>query len=405
MIENLTKLAASGKLDNSFILWGISSQTRDIIAWLRQNGYSKHLLFIVDNFKSDYYHEYEGVPVVSPDNLTKQCKDCVPVIFSIRYPDSIRRQLNAYGFIHIYNLQDLQEKTLEEKCHISYNFKNRSEGKKYLCYVLTGYEPLLWDGTIARIEAFQNSSLDYCLVSSGKYDPVIDHIAERNGWSYLYTEKNQVCFIQNLVIDLHPSAEYIFKMDEDIFIGNNFFSRMIQEFHQIEQHGEYRIGFVVPVIPLNCCGYVSYLSLTGNKEEYERRFGRAYRSRYSAVFSIEETAGFLWDTIDNFDIMAQKFEANKGTRVLDCYYNTGCIMFSRDRWLMMGKWPENPQETGMGTDEAFIYQDNMEKDLSIYEIQGVLAGHLAFGHQKKRMLRYYQKHSGKFLLYKKPEDI
>ena len=80
-------------------------------------------------------------------------------------------------------------------------------------------------------------------------------------------------------------------------------------------------------------------------------------------------------------------------------------MFSRDRWLMMGKWPENPQETGMGTDEAFIYQDNMEKDLSIYEIQGVLAGHLAFGHQKKRMLRYYQKHSGKFLLYKKPEDI
>jgi len=44
----------------------------------------------------------------------------------------------------------------------------------------------------------------------------------------------------------------------------------------------------------------------------------------------------------------------------------------------------------MGMDEVYIYQDNVEKDRSIYEIQSVLAGHLAFGHQKQRMMKYYR---------------
>ena len=38
----------------------------------------------------------------------------------------------------------------------------------------------------------------------------------------------------------------------------------------------------------------------------------------------------------------------------------------------------------------------MKKDMSIYEIQSVLAGHLAFGHQKKRMIQYFQEHQDKF---------
>lgn len=196
--------------------------------------------------------------------------------------------------------------------------------------------------------------------------------------------------------NLHPAAEYIFKMDEDMFIGAGFFERMITEYQRIEAEGEYRIGFAVPVIPLNCCGYVSYLKLTGQKKVYEQRFGRAYRSGFSAVFNVIETAEFLWDTMSTFDAMAQRFLQNDGYQILNSYFNIGCIMFSRNRWLMMGKWPEKPGESGMGTDEGYIYQNNVENDLSIYEIQSALAGHLAFGHQKKRMLKYYQEHPEKF---------
>lgn len=398
MIESsLEKLAKSGKLDRPIVLWGINGRTAQIVAWMHTNGYGKNLLFIVDNFKYTFYQVYEGLPVYEPVKLREVDKDSVTAIFAVgKNQANIRKQLEAYGIAEIYNLMNLAEEKALASCNLPYHFKNRSKGKKYLCYILAGYDPVLWDSTLARVEAFQTEQVDYCLVSSGKYVSELDEMAERNGWSYLYTETNQVCFIQNMVITLHPDAEYIFKMDEDMFIGRGFFERMIEEYHRIEREGEYKIGYVVPVIPLNCCGYVSYLKLSGNLEAYERRFGRAYRSDFSAVFNVEETAEFLWDTMETFDGMAERFLENTGYQILNSYFNIGCILFSRSRWLMMGKWPEKPGESGMGTDEAYIYQDNVENSLSIYEVQGALVGHLAFGHQKKRMLSYYQEHPEKF---------
>ncbi len=314
----------------------------------------------------------------------------------------VLRQLGAYGISKVYNVRNLpgmKEDTTLYRYDLPYHFTNRSQGKDYLCYILAGYEPVLWNSTLARVEIFQHEKIDYCIVSSGKYDKDLEQIAERNHWSYLYTEQNQVCYIQNLAIELHPNAKYIFKMDEDIFIGKKFFEQMILEFHMIEETGEYEIGFAVPVVPLNCCGYVSYLNMIGRKEDYEKKFGRVYRSRFSGIY-LNEVAKFLWDTIDSFDNMAERFLENKENHILGCYYNIGCIMFTRKRWYMMGKWPEIPGESGMGRDEKFIFNDNIEKDMPIYEIGSVLAGHLAFGPQKQYMLQYYKNHFEKYAVNK-----
>lgn len=398
--ESLETLYSEGKLRKPVVLWGIGSQTPEVIEGLRDIGSDILVHAIVDNFKDTFYQEYMGIPVCNPQSLMALEKDSVIVLLAVNHADNIRRQLEAYGISEIYNLRSLTEGSRLNKCELSYYFLNRSKGRKSLCYVLAGYEQTLWDTTLARIEAFQSEEFDYCIVSSGKYDSYLDELAARNQWSYLYTEQNQVCFIQNLVVSLHPDAEYIIKMDEDIFIGKDFFTKMLNGFQRAEAEGEYRIGFAAPVIPLNCSGYVSYLDAIGGKEDYEQKFGRAYRSRFSAVFSIAETAEYLWDTMDTFDDMADRFAQNSEYKICDCYFNIGCIMFTRNRWLMMGKWPENPDETGMGIDEGYIYRDNCEKDMSIYEIQGALAGHLAFGHQKQRMLKYYQEHMDKFRIHK-----
>ena len=290
ILDNLRELERQQKLNQPVVLWGIGSQTKDVITWLRQNGYGGRLLFIVDNFKRTFCREYEGLPVESPAALTRLEKDSFTVILSINYAEDVWKQLNACGVTQIYNLRNLQERMVPYRYDIPWHFTDRSKGKKYLCYVLAGYEPELWKDTIGRLEIFQDPDVDYCLVVSGKQDKILAKISERNGWSYLYTEINQVCYIQNLVIELHPHAEYILKLDEDIFIGKDFFRQMIRGYRQIEQEGEYRIGFVVPVVPLNCCGYASYVKLIGKKEEYEQRFGRAYKSRFSAVFNVPETA-------------------------------------------------------------------------------------------------------------------
>ncbi len=394
--DNLNTLYLNQKLNKPIVIWGIGVQTEELVNGIHALDPSLDILMILDNFKDTFLTEYKGIPVKRPYALHELEKDSFIVFLSVNYAEAIRKQLNACGVTEVYNLRNMEEDISFKSCDLPYHFINRSKNRENLCYILAGYEPVLWENTLGRIEAFQSNEIDYCIVSSGKYDETLNQIALRNNWSYLYTDQNQVCYIQNLVIELHPAAEYIIKMDEDIFIGRNFFNSMVAEFHKIEKEGDYRIGFAAPVIPLNCSGYVSYLKLSGTKNSYEHRFGRAYKSRFSAVFNVVETAEFLWDTMDTFDSMADQFALNKGYEICDCYFNIGCIMYTRERWLMMGKWPENPDDSGMGTDEGYIYSDNVEKDLSIYEIKSVLVGHLAFGHQKERMMAYYKKNSAKF---------
>lgn len=323
-------------------------------------------------------------------------KDSFVVLIAVNFAEAIYKQLRSYDVMHVYNLNNLNEEIVVKKNEIEYQFIDRKKGKENLCYILAGYGQDIWEGTLARIEKFQSREWDYCLVSSGKYDEYLNIMAEKNGWSYLYTAKNQVCCAQNLVLEHHPEAKYIIKMDEDMFIGKDFFHLMLKEYKEIEKKGDYRIGFAVPVIPLNCSGYISYLNLIGKREEFEKKFGRSYRNRFSAVFSVLETAEYLWDTIDNFDFMAEKFTKNMGWEIIDSYFNIGCIMYTRERWCMMGKWPEDISVSGMGMDEVTIYEDNMQKDMSIYEIKSVLVGHLAFGHQKGRMMEYYKNNKQKF---------
>lgn len=395
MLNNIEQLHKEHKLDKDIIIWGVSNQNAEVIDKCR--AYGKEIYLIIDNFRCAFQKEFKDIPVRESKELHNIEKDNVVVLVTGGYAEAICRQVRAYGITEMYNLADLTAQNDAQAVYdIPYHFIDRKKNCKTLCYILSGYEQDLWDVTLGRIEAFQSEEVDYCLVSSGKYDAQLEALAERNQWSYLYTEQNQVCYIQNLVIDNHPCAEYIIKMDEDMFIGKDFFPQMISEFQRIEREGEYRIGFAVPVIPLNCNGYVTYLQKIGKKAEFEERFGRAYKSRFSAVFTSIEVAEYLWDTIDTFDAMADRFAEDKNYGICDCYFNIGCIMFARERWLMMGKWPERIGESGMGTDERFIYEDSVEKDMSVYEIQSVLVGHLAFGHQKRRMKEFFREHPEKF---------
>ena len=61
IIDSLKELEKSGKLDKPVVLWGINNITKEVITWLRLKGYGDKLLFIVDNFKYTFCHEYEGL--------------------------------------------------------------------------------------------------------------------------------------------------------------------------------------------------------------------------------------------------------------------------------------------------------------------------------------------------------
>lgn len=380
-----------------FMLWGIGENTEKLIHRIEEERSEGSIRCIIDNFRPEFQKQFMGIPVLYPYDVSKKDKTESTLIIDNNYSSDIIREAIAYGFESIYDVRHPDNRIEMSHCDFEYKFIDRSHGRKVLCYILTGYQNEIWDSTLTRIEKYQYPDIDYCLITSGKYDPYIDNMARKNDWSYLYSEKNQVCWIQNLVIDLHPAADYIIKMDEDIFIGKHFFKDMLQGYKKAELT-EYRIGFAAPVIPLNCCGYVSYLDSIGRRKEFEEKFGRAYRFRFSAVFNVEETAVWLCDTMESFDKMEDYFHAGMTTdpQIRACFFNVGCIMFSRKRWFLMGKFIENPNGSGMGADEKQICDNNCTNDMPIFEITNALVWHLAFGKQKHVMMDYYYRNKEKF---------
>lgn len=69
--DHLKELENQKKLEKSIVLWGIGRQTKEILAWFKQNGYRERILFIADNFKCTFHHQYEGIPVVDPEEIEK----------------------------------------------------------------------------------------------------------------------------------------------------------------------------------------------------------------------------------------------------------------------------------------------------------------------------------------------
>lgn len=396
-IENIKKLHAADKLFGVVFLWGIGKKTKAIIESFQTQFPQINLAGIVDNYKSDFMDEYSGCPVYPVDKLNEYDLDDVCVLLAVATSDGIWKQLNAMDIGRVYNLSNIDEICSVKECTFPYTFVDRNNGKEKCVYVLAGYQEELWETTLHRMFRFMEPEIDYCMISSGKYDERLDELCEKYGWSYLYSDHNQICYLQNLVIDKHPKARLFIKLDEDMFIGRGFYSRMFDGYERANDTGEYRVGAVVPIMPLNYNSYVSYLRAIGKLQDFEKKYGRAYRCTFSAPYSLEDAAVWIWDTVDSIDAMSERFfKSNAAPVPLSSLYNIGAFLYTRKRWLMFGKWPEDPNNSGMGVDESYLFHENMDSGMATYELQNVFVGHFAFSGQKEKMFEYYKKNHAKF---------
>ena len=120
-----------------------------------------------------------------------------------------------------------------QKIKSEYIFENRSQNKQKLCIVLAGYKPFLYESIFGRLDMFLDKDIDVCIISSGKYVESLVKMCEEKKWSYLSTKENNVSLVQNLAIVLHKKAEYIFKLDEDVFITKDYFHKMYDAYKKI----------------------------------------------------------------------------------------------------------------------------------------------------------------------------
>ena len=304
--------------------------------------------------------------------------------------------------VNFYKKTDLKIKNITAFTR-RYKFEDRSKNKDTVCMILAGYKEFTWDIIFERIKKFSDDSMDICIVSSGLYSEKLSELAKINGWSYLSTKRNCVTLAQNMAIKLFPNAEYIYKLDEDIFVTKNFFKTIKNTFNEVQNNGKYNIGFVAPILPINGYCHVVLLEKLGLTEYYEKHFEKAkYASgRERMIENDSDVARFMWgendkvpqiDDLDNF-LNSSDFSYSAST----VRFSIGAIFYTRQLWRDMHYFKVG-LTAGMGVDEVQICEYCITNSKAMVVAENTCAGHLSFGLQNKDMENYFKSHPEKFAI-------
>ena len=281
-----------------------------------------------------------------------------------------------------------------------YTFINRSRGCNQLCIVLAGYKEPVWEIVFKRLKIALTDDIDVCITTSGLVNEKLKDICEQNNWSYLSTKVNKLTLIQNIAIDLHKKAEFIFKIDEDMFIPKDFFGIMKKTYIEAQKNSRYEIGFVGSLTPINGFGYVRILERLNLVEKWERKFGKLYYSEglhhHTSILDNPEAAKFMWgsecEILRNIDALTEEFKKGKiRYSICPMRYSIGAVLFERTSWLDWGMFPVDGGN-GLGADEERMCYWAMFHTKAIIVAENLVTGHLGYGPQSKDMMDFFEKH-------------
>ena len=286
-----------------------------------------------------------------------------------------------------------------------YKFENRKKDYKKVCFVLAGYKEFAYDIVFERIKEFVPNDVEVCILSSGKYSEKLSKIAEENEWSYLSTKKNNVSLIQNVANKIFDQAEFIYKLDEDIFVTKGYFETLYKTYKKCEEDGEYRIGFVAPIIPINGFAHKLLLKRFNLEEIYKEKFEKPIYAagRDRMIENNPDVARFMWgyeDYLPNIDEIS-KILSNDEFEYTICpiRFSIGAILYKREVWEEMGML-DVPRGSGLGLDEENICSLSIKGSKAMIISKNTAVGHLSFGNQNMPMKEYFEKNTDVFRIHK-----
>lgn len=269
----------------------------------------------------------------------------------------------------------------------SYEITRRSRGSDRLAVILAGYKPHLWDLTLARFERFLPEDMDVCVLSAARRVPELEDLARRRGWSYLTTKRNYVSLVQNLAIQEHPDARFIFKFDEDILLTSGVCETLLDTYRRVQDERSYDPGFVAPVLNVNGFSYVRFLQKRGLADEYEARFGPLVHAGGQIPATDDGAAArWLWEHSLPFDDVGRAVaEGAFGYSVVPHKFNIGAVMFERWFWERIRGFPVRPPAGALGVDESYLCMQCIQLSRVMVVAHNAFAGHFAFGPQETSM--------------------
>lgn len=278
-------------------------------------------------------------------------------------------------------------------------FDNRQHGYSKLLIVLAGYKEALWDTVFGRLIKYIDKDIDVCIVTSGLLSEPLRDICEKNNWSYMSTSINNLCLAQNECINAFPSAKYIFKMDEDMFVTKGIFAKLYNDYAKCKQTMLMEPSAIVPLINVNCITYQFLLKWSGLLKTFEEKVGfKPYMTNglhhHKEVLESPDMAKFMWShfNIDEVSIPQVGLIPSPGR------FSIGLVMFERSTWLEFEKFPVDLtneleyKRVGLGEDEKHLCRYAMSTCKPIMIDFNVCAGHLGYGPQTKEMMSFFKEH-------------
>lgn len=291
-----------------------------------------------------------------------------------------------------------------------YAFIDRSEGNENLCIVLAGYKQPLWDEVFSRLAKFSPDNLDVCIMTSGLENEALKNIAKEHGWSYLSTEANHLSLIQNIAIEVHPSAKWIYKIDEDMFLTEGFFETLRETYDLAVNDTIYVPAFVSPLINVSCYGHLRLLEKCGLTNDFRETGLTTMKLTDGLNHDVEvlrdpAVARYMWGetqpVLRDIDALTRRFmKDDLSFTVCPVRYSIGAILFTREAWMQFGGFPLTfvGGPYGLGDDEEHICHYACFTGRAMVVSENCVVGHLGYGPQTEEMLRYYLDHKDRFAL-------
>jgi hypothetical protein len=215
-------------------------------------------------------------------------------------------------------------------------------------------------------------------------------------------------------MEFYPQAKYIYKMDEDIFLTEGCFERIMDAFLQASLVEPLKIGVAAPLINVNGYGYLRILQKLGLVDDYEERFERPLLGGdpEKQIESNTATAAYMWGItgqLPPLDQLNKIFYSSQTSvpqtaqkpdyRLCNVRFSIGFILFSREFWDAMGGF-EVSEHADMGADEEKICASCMIKNFGLAVAENCVVGHFSFGKQTDGMKEYYRSNPSYFKVVK-----
>jgi hypothetical protein len=263
-------------------------------------------------------------------------------------------------------------------------------GATLVC-VVAGWKPELWPHVLPQIRA-ATRDCQVCLVTPGLTNESLREYCRVNKWSYLSTATADRSLAQNVCYRLHPDAELIVRIEEDVFVGPDTVSGLVDRLTTLSADGQLEPGLVAPLVPLEpfACRYaLVQLGLLG---AFESRFGHLTLSGIKGPLrNNTDAVRWIWQHTAPLSLTAKWFAANgEKTMCAPVRYGPGIAAFQRSFWREIGFFPVSRGSLmvggdTIGNDDAHMCGEAVRRSRPIVIAADLLVGRFSFHHQYQEL--------------------